>query len=415
MHDTPDQVHWHEPKAGENAGLGTFKRPQMPYDRFMEAEGVPVYRGIGVRRVQDLPLAPWRRLGGRGSYIQLYGTEGLWGCYVVEVPAAGALNEERHIYEKVVLVVEGRGSTEVWQEGQTRRHAFEWQAGSLFTIPINARHRLINAANAPALLLCGTTAPNVMNLFDNVGFVFNCPTVFSDRFSGGDDYFKPRDDVEPDPVRGLAMRRTNLIPDIVNCELPLDNRRSPGYRRIAPAMGGNRFYLGIGQHETGRYSKAHKHASAAVLVCIKGRGYTYTWPETLGVNPWKDGRSDKVLRQDYEAGGLVPAAPRSGDRMHPRLGGADERRLVSPALRGRQGGAAHHGVAWAQQPALAQARAARRAADGLWGDRPEQRRQRDPVLAGGSAHPPGIRGAAARRRRSEPHGREIGRAAWRER
>ena len=73
---------------------------------------------------------------------------------IVSVPAAGALNEERHLYEKLVLVVEGRGSTEVWQEGQSKRHAFEWQAGSLFTIPLNARHRLINAANSPALLLC---------------------------------------------------------------------------------------------------------------------------------------------------------------------------------------------------------------------------------------------------------------------
>ena len=84
MHDTPDQVHWHEPKAGENAGFGKFLRKPMPYDSFMEAEGVPVYRGIGVRRVQDLPLAPWKRVGGRGSYIQLYGTEGLWGSYVVD-------------------------------------------------------------------------------------------------------------------------------------------------------------------------------------------------------------------------------------------------------------------------------------------------------------------------------------------
>jgi hypothetical protein len=129
MHDTPDQSHWHEPKAGENAGFGTFKRKPMPYDVFMEAEGVPVYRGIGVRRVQDLPMTPWKRLGGRGSYIQLYGTEGLWGSYVVEIPGAGALNVERHLYEKVVLVVEGRGSTEVWQEGQSKRHVFEWQKG----------------------------------------------------------------------------------------------------------------------------------------------------------------------------------------------------------------------------------------------------------------------------------------------
>ena len=27
MHDTPDQVHWHEPKAGENAGFGKFLAP----------------------------------------------------------------------------------------------------------------------------------------------------------------------------------------------------------------------------------------------------------------------------------------------------------------------------------------------------------------------------------------------------
>ena len=175
MHDTPDQSHWHEPKAGENAGFGTVKRKPMPYDVFMEAEGVPVYRGIGVHRVQDLPMAPWKRLGGRGSYIQLYGTEGLWGSYVIEIPAAGALNVERHLYEKVVLVVEGRGSTEVWQEGQNKRHVFEWQKGSLFTIPLNAFHRFINAASAPALLLCGTTAPNVMNLIDNPGFIFDCP------------------------------------------------------------------------------------------------------------------------------------------------------------------------------------------------------------------------------------------------
>jgi hypothetical protein len=60
-----------------------------------------------------------------------------------------------------------------------------------------------------------------MNLFDNTDYVFNCPYMFRERFSGGEDYFKPREEIEPDPVRGLAMRRTNLIPDVVRCELPL--------------------------------------------------------------------------------------------------------------------------------------------------------------------------------------------------
>src|SRR5207302_235637 len=86
-----------------------------------------------------------------------------------------------------------------------------------------------------------------------------------------------------------------------NCDLPLDNRRSPGYRRVEPQMAGNRFYVWIGQHETGRYSKAHKHASAAVLICVRGKGYTYTWPEALGTTPWKNRKADKVLRKEFEA------------------------------------------------------------------------------------------------------------------
>jgi quercetin dioxygenase-like cupin family protein len=320
MHDTVKDAHWHEPKAGENAGFGAFKRPTLPYDRFMEEEGVPVHRGIGVARVHDLPMAPWKRLGGRGSYIQLYGTEGLWGMYAVEIPGRAALNAERHLYEKVVLVLEGRGSTEVWQEGQPKRHSFEWQKGSLFAIPLNAYHRMVNAGSGPALLLCGTSAPNVMNLLDDAKFVFDCPHVFADRFSGAEDYFRPKEDIEPDPVRGLDMPRSNLIPDIVHAELPLDNRRSPGYRRMEPAMAGNRFYLWIGEHETGRYSKAHKHASSAVLICVKGKGYTYTWPDTLGTTPWAQGKAHQVLRQDYEEGGMVSAAPMSGDWFHQHFG-----------------------------------------------------------------------------------------------
>src|ERR1700716_889987 len=319
-----DQTHWHEPAGTRKAGFGEFKKQPTPYDAFMESEGIPVFRGIGIRRVQDLPLAPWKRTGGRGPFIQLTGTETKWGCYVVEIPPAGALNPEKHMYEEIFLIVEGRGTTEVWLEGDAKRHVFEWQKGSMFSIPMNAWHRLVNATSGGALLLAGTTAPNVLNMINNVDAVFNNPFVFRDRFNGADDFFKPSDDVEPDPVRGLAMRRTNLIPDIVNCALPLDNRRSPGYRRIEPAMGGNRFYLWIGQHETGRYSKAHKHASAAVLICVKGKGYTYTWPEALGTTPWKNGKADKILRQDYEPVGMVSAAPMRGDWVHQHFGTGEE-------------------------------------------------------------------------------------------
>jgi mannose-6-phosphate isomerase-like protein (cupin superfamily) len=216
MHELTGRTHWHEPTGNDRAGFGQFGRPKTPYDLFMESEAIPIYRDIGVSKVQNLPLAPWKRLGGKGSYIQLHGTEGKWGSYVVEVPGAGALNAEKHLYEEVYLVVDGRGTTEVWLDNDSKRHVFEWQRGSLFSIPVNAWHRVVNASSAPALLLGGTTAPNLMNLINNVEMMFHCPYEFRERFSGADDFYKYKDDIEPDPVRGLAMRRTNFIPDVVS-------------------------------------------------------------------------------------------------------------------------------------------------------------------------------------------------------
>lgn len=311
MHQDPlgGGTHWHEPAGNRKAGYGEFKKLPTPYDRFMDDEGIPVYRDLGIPDVTKIPLAPWGRTGGRGSYIQLYGTETKWGHYVIQVPAGGALNPEKHTFEEIYIVVEGRGSTEVWLEGEEKKHVFEWQKGSMFSIPMNAMHRIVNATNKPALLMAGTTAPNVLNQLNNVEAVFNNPFVFRDRFSGADDFYKYREEIEPDPVRGLAMRRTNFLPDAINCELPLDNRRSVGYRRVEPFMTNNQFYFWIGQHENGRYSKAHAHTSAAILICLSGSGYTYTWPERYGVNPWKDGHADKVRRLDYGQFGMVTAAP----------------------------------------------------------------------------------------------------------
>lgn len=322
---TTKEGKWVEPTdQKQKSGLGSWARPNSPYDNFMEEQEIPIYRDIGVFRVQDLPMKPWKRMGGNGTFIQLYGTEGLWGSYLVEIPGAGALNAEKHMYEEQYFVVEGRGSTEVWVEDSGKKQTFEWQKGSLFSIPLNAWHRVVNATSSPALLLAGTMAPNVMNMFSSPNFIFNCDHVFTDRYDAADDYYQYKEEIAPDPIRGLAMRKTNIIPDIVTCDLPLDNRRSPGYRRIEPHMTGNNFYLWIGQHETGRYSKGHAHGSAAVLICLTGKGYTYTWPSTLGPTPWKDGLQDQVRRQDYEPVGMVSAAPMSGNWYHQHFGVSKE-------------------------------------------------------------------------------------------
>src|SRR5450432_4367032 len=193
-HDAPGVTHWHEPAGNKRAGFGKFARPKTPYDSFMESEGIPIFRDIGVSKVQNLPLLPWKRTGGRGTYIQLWGTEGKWGSYVVEVPGSGALNPEKHMYEEIFMVAEGRGTTEVWLEGDSKKHVFEWQRGSLFSIPVNAWFHIVNASASPAVLLAGNTAPNVMNLLKNPKAIFENDFRFTDRFSGATDFYKPNDD-----------------------------------------------------------------------------------------------------------------------------------------------------------------------------------------------------------------------------
>ncbi|MDB5409790.1 MAG: reactivating factor for ethanolamine ammonia lyase [Rhodospirillales bacterium] len=323
-HDADGQVHWHEPAGLTTAGLSRFRRPRTVYDRFMEDEGIPIVRGAAIGSLLDLPLASWARTGGRGSYIQLFGTENAWGSYVVEVPGAGALHAEKHLYEKIFLVLEGRGTTEVWREGDnTSRHVFEWQRGSMFSIPMNALHRLVNATAAPALLLAGTTAPGVLNLLGDARAVFANSFAFADM---GDDPFTPYADIEPDPVRALAMCRTNLVPDALGCDLPLDNRFSPGYRQMELQMTGTVFHAVIGEHRPGRYSKAHLLPPGAATIWLGGAGFSYIWPERLGPTPWRDGAGDSVLRFDHEPFGMLAVGP-GGERWYHQSFGTGDRPL----------------------------------------------------------------------------------------
>lgn len=311
---------YREPAGQELAGHMHYKVAFSAYEIFMNEQNIPIHKGIGVYDVRQLPMAPWKRMGGRGTFIELNGQAGplgQWGMYVIEVPAGGVLNPERHMYEEIFLVIEGRGTTEIWREGSPKKQTFEWQAGAHFAVPLNVWHRLVNASSKPALVLAATSAPRAMNLYHSRSFIFDNPFEFPDRYDESEDYFKPRNEIEPDPEQGRAMLRSSLLPDIVHCYLPLDNQRAPGYRRIAPQVAGNTFfYEFIGEWPSGRYSKAHYHQAGAVLVCVKGKGYTYTWPIQLGPRPWEAGKGHLVKRQDYVPGGMVSAAPGGGDWFH---------------------------------------------------------------------------------------------------
>ncbi|MPZ48087.1 MAG: hypothetical protein GEU75_02035 [Dehalococcoidia bacterium] len=201
---------WH--KDG-NANRSFTRRLPTAWEMFLKEEGLPVFTGIGMKDSRELPRADWPRLGGKGTYIQLLGTSNDTGMFVVEVPARGALKPQRHLYEERYIVLDGRGSVEVWKEGSSAKTSFEYQQWSVFAIPLNANFRVINASSSPALLLGVNTAPKAINTYQNKPFIFDNPFTFEDRFGGNlEEYWKPGEDFEPQPTRGRAMITGNPDP-----------------------------------------------------------------------------------------------------------------------------------------------------------------------------------------------------------
>ena len=90
-----------------------------------------------------MPLKWWDRVGGYGAYIMLDGTGYLDDAYVCAIPPGKSLNAQRHMFEALIYVLDGRGATTVWQSSGPKQ-SFEWQTGSLFAIPLNARYQHFN-------------------------------------------------------------------------------------------------------------------------------------------------------------------------------------------------------------------------------------------------------------------------------
>jgi quercetin dioxygenase-like cupin family protein len=314
-------------------GQTSWQRPATPYEQYCAAQGVPIYRELlGVHDVRELELGPWDRLGGRGAIIDLQGTGGYMGMHLVEVPPGGSLEPERHLYEEICYVVEGRGTTEVWADGGSKQ-VFEWGKDSVFSPPMNTWHRFINATNEPALILAGTNAPPIMELFRDEEFVFNTGYHFKQRYDASDAYFDAWDELATDELSRRALHSGALVPDAANCYVPPDGQRGSGHKHFFLRMSGNYFRGFIAEYPVGKYSKTHAHDAGPVLVCLAGEGYTLTWPKSAGTTPWRDGKEHLVRRQDYKKGGVVSAAP-GGEWFHAHFGVSGDRFRVMALLGG---------------------------------------------------------------------------------
>ena len=277
-----------------------------PYLDWAAEEGVPIQAGFGVDLLAA-EVAPWPRHGVPGALIHLEGRGDFVNCELLELPPGGQSEPQRHLYEEVVHVLAGRGGTTIETGG--RSHSFEWQAGSLFALPLNARYRHFNTSGSePARLAAVTSLPLVLRAFHDLGFVFQSDFDFSHRtpeagqFKGEGRFL---------PVRpGRHQWETNFVPDLRTFELQAWESRGVGSANIKFVLADGTMHAHMSELAVGTYKKAHRHGPDFHIFPVTGHGYSLFWREgeremtRLDWRPgWVYAPPDQVFHQHFNTAG----------------------------------------------------------------------------------------------------------------
>ncbi len=246
------------------------------YLEWIKTEGIPIVEDFGIDLL-TVEVQPWARLEARGAYTLLKGRGDFLDTYVLEIPPGGATAPQKHLFEEVVYVLDGRGSTTV-ESGNGEKHSFEWGPKSLFALPLNARYRHFNTSGQrPARFVATTNLPLVLNAFHNEAFVFDNPFVFPERL-GEQRFFKG--DGEFIPMRpGRHMWETNFVPDLSSFKLQEWEARGAGGSNIMFVLADGTMHAHMSEMPVGTYKKAHRHGPDFHVFAVTGQGYSLYWYE----------------------------------------------------------------------------------------------------------------------------------------
>ena len=273
---------------------------ETTYEKWIRDEGIPILEGFGVEDFRQVELAPWPRTGGKGAFVQLRGMEGFTGMYLGEIPPGGSLNPERHLYDEIIYILQGRGATEVgWGNG--KKVTFEWEEGGIFAMPLNSIHRMFNGASEPVRYLAVTSAPLLMDLLHDGDFIFGCDYAFERRFAGEADFFAPTDK-RTEPKGAFWVWETNFVPNAKSAVINPAERKGAGVQLTCLQMSESSLISHIAEWPVGRYHKAHHHQGGAVILILRSEGYTLMWPVESGMRPYQEGRQADVVKVDWKVG-----------------------------------------------------------------------------------------------------------------
>jgi uncharacterized RmlC-like cupin family protein len=256
----------------QNQAATVWKPPQTAYSRWKAGEEIPIYEGAYVSDLHTCELAYWDRVGAKGAIISLAAQE-INDGWVIEIEPGGQTKEMHHLCEATYYVVDGRGATTIWQPGSNKKQTVEWQAGSLFSPPLNSYYQHYNLdGQKPARIFTATTIPLQMNAVRNIDFAFNCDHVFEDRYGGEDNFFS-----DQGKMVGVRRWQTNFIPDTRSFKLETWKERGAGGTNMFFLMSGNAMSAHMSEFPPGTYKKAHRHGPGAEIIILGGIGYSLLW------------------------------------------------------------------------------------------------------------------------------------------
>lgn len=286
---------------------------ETPYTRWIAQEGLDILDAMYVRNLHTVELKPWARRGGRGVYLNHDASRTSNDCYVCEIPPGKELAPQRQLYEEMIYVLDGHGSTTVWN-GSGQKVSFEWKAGAIFAIPLNTFHQHFNGSGkAPARFVSVTNGPPIINAFGDVDFVFNCSHDFRNRFAGESDYFANKGE-----QKGLLLD-TNFVADAINLPLISAKERGAGGGHIRFSMAKGSMNSHISQFPVGTYKKAHMHGPGAHVIVLSGEGYSLMYPE-----------GEEPKRYDWQEGSMI-VPPNMWFHQHFNTGSTPARYLAFKA------------------------------------------------------------------------------------
>src|SRR3954453_2101287 len=118
---------------------------ETPYTRWVKQQGLEIESAIYVRNLHAIELKDWPARGGKGVFLNHDASRTSNDAYVCEIPPGKELAPQRQLFEEMIYILDGRGSTSVWNDAG-KKLTFEWKAGAIFAVPLNTTHQHFNGS-----------------------------------------------------------------------------------------------------------------------------------------------------------------------------------------------------------------------------------------------------------------------------